>query len=164
MTNDKRIIKKYPNRRLYDTVESKYITLDDVRHLVINGVNFCVLDKKSGEDITRNILLQIIIEQEDEGEPIFTTDVLQQIIGFYGNSVQNLASDFIERSIALFREQQELVQKQLNTAVEGTPMEAFANLTQKNLEVWRKMQSDFLNAAGLGALSGQSRKSKPEED
>ena len=69
MMNDevKRVIKKYPNRRLYDTTESKYVTLNDVRKLVLDGVSFCVIDKKTGEDITRNILLQIIIEQEEVG-------------------------------------------------------------------------------------------------
>ena len=101
---EKRVIKKYPNRRLYDTSESKYVTLNDVRKLVLDGVSFCVIDKKSGDDITRNILLQIIIEQEDEGEPLFTTDVLEQLIGFYGNSVQGVAGDFIGQSLNMFRE------------------------------------------------------------
>ena len=77
--NEKRVIKKYPNRRLYDTSESKYVTLSDVRELVLSGISFCVIDKKSGEDITRSILLQIIIEQEEEGDPMFSTDVLEQM-------------------------------------------------------------------------------------
>ena len=102
----KRVIKKYPNRRLYDTAESKYVTLNDVRKLVLEGIGFCVIDKKSGEDITRNILLQIIIEQEEEGEPLFSTDVLEQLIGFYGNSVQGMAGDFISQSLNMFRDQQ----------------------------------------------------------
>ena len=97
----KRVIKKYPNRRLYDTNESKYVTLNDVRKLVLEETPFCVIDKKSGEDITRNILLQIIIEQEEEGEPLFSTDVLEQLIGFYGNSVQGMAGDFISQSLKL---------------------------------------------------------------
>ncbi|MGB1881395.1 MAG: polyhydroxyalkanoate synthesis repressor PhaR, partial [Gammaproteobacteria bacterium] len=87
----KRVIKKYPNRRLYDTDQSKYVTLSDVRKLVLEGIPFTVVDKKSGEDITRNILLQIIIEQEEEGEPMFSTEVLEKIIGFYGSSVQGVA-------------------------------------------------------------------------
>jgi polyhydroxyalkanoate synthesis repressor PhaR len=162
MPDEKRVIKKYPNRRLYDTVESKYITLDDVRRLVLDGVSFCVIDKKTGEDITRNILLQIIIEQEDAGEPIFSTDVLQQIIGFYGDSMQNLASRYIEKTLSLFREQQELVQSRFSSAVEGTPMEALADLTQKNIDMWNRMQRDFLNAAGLAGTA--RRREQDEED
>ena len=111
--DNKRIIKKYPNRRLYDTAESKYVTLNDVRKLVLDGVSFCVIDKKSGDDITRNILLQIIIEQEEVGEPLFSTDVLEQIIGFYGNSVQGVAGDFLGQSLKLFREQQQRFQNQM---------------------------------------------------
>ena len=105
----KRVIKKYPNRRLYDTAQSKYVTLSDVRKLVLDGVSFCVIDKKSGDDITRNILLQIIIEQEEEGEPLFTTDSLEQIIGFYGDSVQGVAGDFLGQSLKLFQQQQQTV-------------------------------------------------------
>ena len=79
---DMRIIKKYPNRRLYDTEISKYIVLEDVRKLVLDGVEFCVTDVKSEEDLTRSILLQIIAEQEHEGEPIFNTPMLIQLIRF----------------------------------------------------------------------------------
>ncbi|MCC7411297.1 MAG: polyhydroxyalkanoate synthesis repressor PhaR [Gammaproteobacteria bacterium] len=159
---DKRIIKKYPNRRLYDTAESKYITLEDVRRLVLEDIPFCVIDKKTGEDITRNILLQIIIEQEDFGEPIFTTDALHKLIGFYGNSVQNLASDFFERSMGLLAEQQNLMQGQIDKAVGGTPMTSFAELAQRNMAMWRKMQEDFLRAAGMA--SGQAGKAGKPND
>ena len=79
---DMRIIKKYPNRRLYDTEISRYITLDDVRKLVLDGVEFCVTDVKSEEDLTRSVLLQIISEQEHEGKPIFNTPMLTQLIRF----------------------------------------------------------------------------------
>ena len=150
---DKRIIKKYPNRRLYDTAESKYITLEDVRKLVLDGVEFSVVDKKTSEDITRNILLQIIIEQEDGGEPIFTTDVLQQIISFHGNSVQGLAANFLQRSLAMFNQQQETLQKQMNQAVQDNPLGTVTEMTQRNLELWQRMQNDFFNAAGMGSGS-----------
>ena len=148
-----RIIKKYPNRRLYDTAESKYITLEDVRKLVMDAVEFSVIDKKSSEDITRNILLQIIIEQEDGGEPIFTTDVLQQIISFYGNSVQGLASTFLQRSLAMFDEQQQTLRAQMNQTMQDNPLNTVAELTQNNLDLWRQMQNDFFNAAGLRTSS-----------
>ncbi len=145
---DKRVIKKYPNRRLYDTAESKYVTLNDVRKLVLDGVGFCVIDKKSGDDITRNILLQIIIEQEDEGEPLFTTDVLEQIIGFYGGSVQDVAGDFISQSLDLFRKQQERFGNQVREAMEANPMSSvLGEMTKQNMEMWKKMQSSFFQNA-----------------
>ena len=152
MMNDevKRVIKKYPNRRLYDTTESKYVTLNDVRKLVLDGVSFCVIDKKTGEDITRNILLQIIIEQEEVGEPLFSTDVLEQMIGFYGNSVQGLAGDFISQSLHLFRDQQQRFQAQMRETVQSNPMSsAFSELVKQNLEMWQTMQDNFFKSAHL---------------
>ena len=147
---DKRIIKKYPNRRLYDTSESKYVTLNDVRQLVIDGVPFCVIDKKTDEDITRNILLQIIIENEDQGEPIFTTDVLEKIIGYYGNSVQGMASDFLSNSLNLFQSQQEALQAQMHEAFSSNPVSgALSEMTKHNVEMWQQMQTNFFRAAGL---------------
>lgn len=147
----KRVIKKYPNRRLYDTAESKYVTLNDVRKLVLEGVSFCVIDKKSGEDITRNILLQIIIEQEEVGDPLFTTDVLEQIIGFYGNSVQGVAGDFLGQSLKLFREQQQRFQTQMREAMQANPMSSvLSELTRQNMEMWKQMQASFFKNVGTG--------------
>lgn len=162
---DKRIIKKYPNRRLYDTAESKYITLEDVRRLVVDDVAFCVIDKKTGEDITRVILLQIISEQEHYGDPIFTTDILQKIICFYGDSVQKLATDFFQQSMAMLNEQQNLLRSQLDTAVGGNPLAGFSEITQRNMEMWRRMQEDFLRAAGAATTprSAPARKSSGGE-
>lgn len=140
----KRVIKKYPNRRLYDTAESNYVTLNDVRQLVLEGVGFCVIDKKTGNDITRNILLQIIIEQEEDGEPMFTTDVLEQLIGFYGNSVQGMAGDFIRNNLKLFQEQQEQFQSQISDAFQHNPVaSAFKEVTKRNLALWQQMQDTF---------------------
>ena len=147
---EKRVIKKYPNRRLYDTTESKYVTLNDVRKLVLDGISFCVIDKKSGDDITRNILLQIIIEQEDEGEPLFTTDVLEQLIGFYGNSVQGMAGDFIGQSLNMFREQQQRFQTQVHEAMQNLPMSsAFGEMAKQNLDLWKQMQDSLFKNAML---------------
>ena len=149
--DSKRIIKKYPNRRLYDTTESKYVTLNDVRALVLGGVSFSVIDKKSGDDITRNVLLQIIIEQEEEGEPLFSTDVLEQIIGFYGNSVQGVAGDYLSKSLALFREQQQQFQSQLSGAMQPNPLSSTLNeMTKQNLETWRQMQDSFFKSVSAG--------------
>jgi polyhydroxyalkanoate synthesis repressor PhaR len=168
--SEKRVIKKYPNRRLYDTTESKYITLDDVRKLVLEDVDFTVIDKKSGDDITRSILLQIILEQEDGGEPIFTTDMLQHLISFYGNSVQRLATDFLDRSVGMIKEQQDVIQSQLSRTMMGSDaMKPLTDLTQRNMELWQKMQEDFFRAAGsmgsipgIPGMPGTSRR-KPEE-
>lgn len=146
----KRVIKKYPNRRLYDTSESKYVTLHDVRKLVLDDVRFCVIDKKSGEDITRNILLQIIVEQEEGSEPILSTDVLQQMIGFYGNSVNALAGDFLRNSVNLFYQQQKRLQSQVTSALNLAPLpSAFTDVAKRNLELWQRMQESFFRTGGL---------------
>jgi polyhydroxyalkanoate synthesis repressor PhaR len=158
--DNKRIIKKYPNRRLYDTAESKYVTLNDVRKLVLDGVSFCVIDKKTGDDITRNILLQIIIEQEEAGEPLFSTDVLEQIIGFYGNSVQGVAGDFLGQSLKLFREQQQRFQAQMREAMQVNPVSsALSEMTRQNLELWRQMQSSFFKST-----TGQPRRDARDDE
>ena len=140
----KRVIKKYPNRRLYDTEESRYVTLCDIRKLVVEELRFCVIDKKTGEDITRSILLQIITEQEDCGQPLFTIDALEKIIGFYGKSVQGLAGESLCESINIFKDQQEQMQAQLTDALKTNPMTApLAEMTKQNLEVWNQMQAQF---------------------
>ena len=116
-----------------------------------------MIDKKSGEDITRNILLQIIIEQEDEGEPLFTTEVLEQIIGFYGNSVQGVAGDFLSQSLKLFRDQQERFQTQVQDAMQTNPLSSALNeLTRQNLERWQQMQDSFFTNV-------KSSRSKPDD-
>jgi polyhydroxyalkanoate synthesis repressor PhaR len=131
-----RIIKKYPNRRLYDTQLSRYITLADVRELVMQVVEFKVIDANTNEDLTRSILLQIIIEQETGGEPLFTTEILSKMIRFYGNSIQGVFSNYLDKSLNLFVEQQIRVQKQFKDVVSTNPMDAMADLTKRNLEIW----------------------------
>ena len=144
---EKRIIKKYPNRRLYDTEESKYITLEDIRKLVLNNKEFIVKDVKTDEDLTRTILLQIIIEQEDDGEPLFSTDALSHIIRFYGDSVQSVAGDYIQQSISMFVNQQKQIQEQLSSAVTKNPLTAMAEFTEQNMDMWKKMQENFFKSA-----------------
>src|SRR5678809_1351230 len=99
MTQSPRIIKKYPNRRLYDTETSAYITLADVKKLVLEQVSFKVQDAKSHEDLTRSILLQIILEEETAGAPMFSSDMLAQIIRFYGNAMQGMMGSYLEKNI-----------------------------------------------------------------
>ena len=144
---DKRIIKKYPNRRLYDTEESKYITLEDIKKLVLDNQEFIVKDVKSDEDLTRTILLQIITEQEDDGDPLFSTEALSHIIRFYGDSVQSVAGDYLQQSIDLFVTQQKQLQDQLQSAVSGNPISVMTEMTEKNLEMWKAMQENFFKTA-----------------
>lgn len=107
-----RLIKKYPNRRLYDTKTSSYITLADVKNLVIKHEEFQILDAKSGDDLTRSILLQIILEAEAGGAPMFSSDVLTQFIRFYGSAMQGMLGSYLERNIQLFNELQKRMQEQ----------------------------------------------------
>ena len=100
--SEPRTIKKYPNRRLYDTVESRYITLADIRRLVIERIDFVVIDKKSQEDITRSILLQVIAEQEHGGDPLMSRDFLSQVIRSYGAGVRTAMGSYLEQSLKLF--------------------------------------------------------------
>jgi polyhydroxyalkanoate synthesis repressor PhaR len=103
--SEPRSIKKYPNRRLYDTVESRYITLDDIRQLVIQRIDFVVIDKKTQGDITRSILLQVIAEQEHGGEPLMSRDFLSQMIRSYGGAMRGMVGSYLEQSLKLFANQ-----------------------------------------------------------
>ncbi len=143
-----RIIKKYPNRRLYDTEISKYITLDDIRKLVLEGVTFTVRDVKTEEDLTRSILLQIIAEQEHNGEPLFTTESLTQMIRFYGNAYHSAFADYLQKSVEIFTRQQEEFQTRLNDAVQTNPLETMQKIAKKNLDIWQQIQDDFFRASG----------------
>jgi polyhydroxyalkanoate synthesis repressor PhaR len=107
-----RLIKKYPNRRLYDTQTSTYITLSDVKQLVLANEEFQVVDAKSGEDLTRSILLQIILEEESGGMPMFSSGALSQIIRFYGHAMQGIMGSYLEKNIQAFMEIQERMTEQ----------------------------------------------------
>ena len=152
MTNE-RIIKKYPNRRLYDTETSKYITLSGVREMVLQGMRFKVVDSNSQDDITRQVLMQIIIEEEAAGKPLFSAEMLSQLIRFYGGTMQGLFTRYLEESLNLMSRQQE----ELARGAPQNPMEAFANLTQKNLELWSDMQKQFFQGAGFDPDSDKDR-------
>ncbi len=97
-----RIIKKYPNRRLYDTANSGYITLADVKQMVLEFIDFQVIDAKSGDDLTRSILLQIILEEESVGVPMFSSEMLSQMIRFYGNALQGIMGNYMEQNVKAF--------------------------------------------------------------
>ena len=114
MENQVRLIKKYPNRRLYDTKTSSYITLVDVKQMVLKHEEFQAVDAKSGEDLTRQILLQIILEEESSGEPMFTSDALSQMIRTYGNAMQGMMGGYLEKNIHAFQDMQKSLQEQSN--------------------------------------------------
>jgi polyhydroxyalkanoate synthesis repressor PhaR len=112
MENQVRLIKKYPNRRLYDTKTSSYITLVDVKQMVLKQEEFQAVDAKTGEDLTRQILLQIILEEESSGSPMFTSDALSQMIRTYGNAMQGMMGGYLEKNINAFQEMQKSLQEQ----------------------------------------------------
>lgn len=153
-----RIIKKYPNRRLYDTELSRYITLADVRALVMKAVDFRVLDTSNDGDITRAILLQIMLEEESGGEPLFSAPMLAQIIRFYGGTLQGLFARYLEQSLDLFARQQQ----QMRESWGETPFEAMTRATQRNMELWADMQKELLRAAGIDAAAKGDKPLKPD--
>ena len=154
-----RIIKKYPNRRLYDTEESKYVTLYDLRELVISQKEFAVIDQKSEEDITRSVLLQIILEQEEkEGEPLFSAELLHKLIGIYGNPNQQLAGNFLNKTIEMFCEQQKILNAQMEEAITSNPMSALiTKMTKTNMEIWKEMQENFLKGVDTASENKKNK-------
>lgn len=138
-----RIIKKYPNRRLYDTEISSYVTLEDIRQLVQDGDAFEVQDAKTQQDLTRSVLLQIITEREEQGQPLLTTAMLSQLIRFYGDSLQGFMGSYLERSMQIFLDQQQQFRTQLNTLLGQSPWAVMHDLTERNMELWRQLQQGF---------------------
>lgn len=140
-----RVIKKYPNRRLYDTEISRYITLDEIRQLVIDGVEFEVQDSRDGGDITRSILLQVISEQEEGGNPIFSTEVLTRFIRFYGDSMQPSISRYLELSLRSFAEQQQQFVDNLRQLLNSnTPLHTLREISRQQIPIWKSIRKEFL--------------------
>lgn len=132
-----RVIKKYPNRRLYDTSKSTYITLDDVKTLVLNLERFKVLDSKTEDDLTRSILLQIIMEQEgDDGGSVMTNEVLQNLIRFYGQPLRGEMSKYLESSVRVFLDQQDTISDQMQKLADITPMNMMTKMAEQNMSLW----------------------------
>ena len=160
-----RIIKKYPNRRLYDTDISSYITLEDVRQLIVDNEPFEVRDAKTSEDITRSVLLQIIADQEQDGQPILSTELLSQIIRFYGDSLQGFMGSYLERSMQTFLEQQQQFRSQLNNILGQAPWSMLNQLTERNMDLWKQFQQGLLGSIktdppGKPAAQSKSRNSR----
>jgi polyhydroxyalkanoate synthesis repressor PhaR len=152
-----RVIKKYPNRRLYDTDESRYITLADVKDLVIKKIDFVVIDKKSGDDITRSILLQVISEQEQQGEAIMSQDFLSQVIRSYGKVVPGFMANYMEQSLKLFMTQQQNIRGQVKRVVGVDPVGAVADIAQKNFSRWKSLQDELLQRLMRGSREPEDK-------
>ncbi len=163
MANSMRLIKKYPNRRLYDTQTSSYITLGDVKQLVLETEEFQVIDAKTNDDLTRAILLQIILEEETGGVPMFSSTMLSQIIRFYGNAMQGMMGTYLEKNLQAFMDIQTKMQEQGKTLVDGkgfanpelwsqfmavqTPMiqTMMTNYLEQSKNIFVQMQDQFQN-------------------
>lgn len=137
MSEPLRLVKKYPNRRLYDTRTSAYITLSDVKDLVLSHEDFKVVDAKNGEDLTRSILLQIIIEEEAAGVPLFTTELLCQMIRFYGHAMEGMLGKYLETNIKTFSD----FQKKLNE-------QSLLLYGEDGKQMQKDMWSQFMNFQG----------------
>ncbi len=135
-----RAFKKYPNRRLYDIEESKYVTVEDIRKLILKGESITVVDSKTEKDLTRTVLMQIISEQEGEGhEPILTNRVLEQLIRFYGSAMQSIVGRYIEQSITTFLEHQDRYQRSVRDLTSGDPLKLMRTAMEQNMEFWNRM-------------------------
>jgi polyhydroxyalkanoate synthesis repressor PhaR len=148
-----RTIKKYANRRLYDTHASKHVTLEGIRQLVVDGEEIVVIDDTSGQDITRSILLQVIAEQEQGGRPILSPGMLRHIIRFYGNPMQEFMAQYLESSVEAFLNQQKGMQDQFREVLAKSPMATMQGMAARNLTAWADMQKAFLDAM----LAGQKK-------
>lgn len=144
-----REFKKYPNRRLYDIQESCYVTVEDIRKIVLRGETIKVHDSKTDKDLTRTVLLQIISEQEGEGhEPILTNRVLEQLIRFYGAPMQNVVSRYIEQSITTFLEHEQRYRTRIQDLTGAEPLVMMRKALEQNMEFWNRLANTSMNPPG----------------
>jgi polyhydroxyalkanoate synthesis repressor PhaR len=156
-----RVIKKYANRRLYDTEESRYVALEDIRQLVVDGWPLRVVDAQGGEDITRSILLQIIVEQEEKGQPILSTRLLEQLIRYYGDNLQAFVGAYLEKSMDFLIGQQQTLQDQMESLLQAAPSSVWTEMAERNLNLWREMQQELLKSF-MSTAAGPVRKERGE--
>jgi polyhydroxyalkanoate synthesis repressor PhaR len=139
-----RLIKKYPNRRLYDTQTSTYVTLSDIKNLVMANEVFKVVDAKTEEDLTRNILLQIILEEEAGGAPVFSSQMLSQIIRFYGNSMQGLMGNYLEKTMQSFVDIHNKLGDQTKGLGAGSTPEAWAQMMNLQNPLMQGLMGNYM--------------------
>lgn len=141
---EERLIRKYANRRFYDATGSRHVTLEDIRKMIGGGERVKVIEDRSGEDLTRAVLLQIIANQEQFGTPVLSTPLLEALVRFYGNPVQELLTRYLEQSIGGLLRQQQLMRAEMAKAMES-PMAPLADLARRNMELWARMQASMLS-------------------
>src|SRR5579863_5461038 len=143
--SNQRVIKKYANRRLYDSTGSRHVTLEDLRKMIVSGDKVKVVDDKSGEDLTRAVLLQVIAEQEQFGTPVLSIELLESIIRFYGNPVQEMLTRYMEQSVGTLVRQQQVMRAEMAKVLEG-PMAPVTEFARQNMEQWAKIQASMMAA------------------
>ena len=156
-----RIIKKYANRRLYDTEISGYITLDDLKELIVSGITIEVRDAKSGKDISREVLLQLVAEQESLGRPILNEAILISLIRFYDHPMQKLASNYLETALGQLQDQRAKLSEQMQGLMEP-PANMVSQLTQQNLEWMTSLQKTFMSAMSPAKPDPQDEQDKEQ--
>lgn len=154
-----RIIKKYPNRRLYDTTSSSYVTLTEVKALVMQGERFVVRDAKTGDDLTRSILLQIILEEEAGGAPMFTEAMLSNIIRFYGHALQGFMGSYLEKNIQAFME----IQAKLSEQSQGLSPELWSQFMHMQSPLMQGVMGNYLEQSKNMFLQMQEQMTKQTE-
>ena len=164
-TDQPTTIKKYANRRLYNTGTSTYVTLEDLAAMVKNGEDFLVYDAKTGDDITRSVLAQIIFEQENKaGQNLLPTTFLRQLIRFYGDSMQMVVPKYLEQSIDTLTREQEKFRKQLASTLSGTPFAPLEEQVRRNMELFQQTFSMFKPFAPTRPTDAEKAPEPPAED
>ena len=152
-----KIIKKHANRRLYDTEARRNVTVDDIRHMIISGVDLQVVEGSSDEDITRSVLLQIIVERELAGMPLLSQPVLVQLIQSYDNPMSNMMKEYLQRSVSTFVTQQQHFQSQFQQLLSNSPVEIMHELMVQNMKTWEAASDIFTDP------TSDDPKSKPKK-
>lgn len=138
------LIKKYSNRRLYDTTTSTHITLEGIRRLIITGNDVEITDDTSGEDLTRSLLLQIIADQEQGGRPMLDTSLLMRLIRLYGNPMQEMMGEYLLKSFDSFATQHATLQEQMRSTMATLPLTTIQDIASTNMKAWKAMQEAML--------------------
>jgi len=156
-TEEPVVIKKYANRRLYDTLSSSYVTLENLCQMVKDGIDFVVVDAKSGEDITRSVLAQIIFEQESKGVNLLPIGFLKQVIGFYGDNLGSVLSSYLDNSMKNFIDNQDKMRGLMGSFTEFSPFRGLEEIGKQNMEIFEKTISMF---SPFGASSEKDKNKK----
>lgn len=135
----RRQIKKYANRRLYDTEASRHVTLADIRRMIVDGARVEIVDDVSGENITRRLLLQIIVDSERDADPLLNELMLTRLIRFYGSPMQHLMGDYLEQSVSAFLTQQDTFRAQMEAVMSRTPLDTLQAMTKRNMAAWEQL-------------------------